>query len=90
MQGAEKSPRSEFVYYSSQGALNGLRQGDFKLRIIEGKNGKGTVELYNLTDDIGEANNLAESMPDKVATLKERMAALHADITKDVRPRGQE
>ncbi len=88
MLGSETSPRSEFVYYSSQGALNGLRQGDFKLRLIKGKNGKESVELYNLKEDISEKNNLAETMPDKVKELTERMNAVHADITKDVRPRG--
>ena len=27
------------------------------------------VELYDLTDDIGERNNLAETMPDKAAEM---------------------
>jgi arylsulfatase A len=95
--GAEKSPRNEFVYYSSRGVLNGLRQGDYKLRMApprqKGKK-KGTpkpmiVELYNLKDDIGEKNNLAQKMPEKVQALKERLKALNAEITKQVRPRGQ-
>ena len=33
----------------------------------------GREELYNLTDDIGETNNLARSMPEKAAELKARL-----------------
>lgn len=98
MLGGSKSPRNEFVYYSSVGDLQGIRQGDYKLRIAKprkrGKNKKqaevkATVELYNLKEDISESNNLAQSMPEKVETLKKRMEALNAEITKTVRPRGQ-
>ncbi|MHC4171535.1 MAG: sulfatase [Planctomycetota bacterium] len=43
-----------------------VRQGDWKLiEFFE----DGKVELYNLADDIGEKNNLAEIMPDKVKEL---------------------
>ena len=98
MLGKGQSPRNEFVFYSSQGKLEGLRQGDFKLRISKprqrGKNknkaaAKETIELYNLKDDISESKNLADSMPEKVQTLKKRMEELNAEITKEVRPRGQ-
>jgi len=100
MLGKGQSPRNEFVFYSSQGKLEGLRQGDFKLRIakprVRGKNKKknqtqpkATVELYNLKEDISESKNLADSMPEKVQTLKKRMEELNAEITKEVRPRGQ-
>jgi arylsulfatase A-like enzyme len=42
--------------------------------------GKGTrvahgVELYNLADDIGEKNNLAEARPEKVKELRARLDA---------------
>jgi arylsulfatase A-like enzyme len=43
-----------------------VRQGDYKLL----KLADGEEQLYNLTDDIGEAKNLAKSQPDKVAELK--------------------
>src|SRR5680860_65657 len=33
----------------------------------------GEMELYNLADDIGESNNLARAMPDKVAELHDMM-----------------
>ena len=92
MLGAEKSPRNEFVYYSSRGELNGLRQGDFKLRIAKPRKKKGqkgpvgpaTVELYNLKDDISEKVNLAEKMPEKVKALKERMEDLDVQLSKQI------
>jgi len=43
-----------------------VRQGDWKLiEFFE----DGTLELYNLKDDIGEKNNLADKMPDKTRQL---------------------
>jgi arylsulfatase A-like enzyme len=44
-----------------------VRYGDFKL--IE-RYETGAVELYNLRQDIGETNNLAVQMPEKVQKLK--------------------
>ena len=58
-----------YPHYSNQGGFPGgaVRQGDFKLleRFEDGK-----VQLYNLAEDIGEQNDLAESMPDKVTELR--------------------
>ncbi|MCM8535398.1 MAG: sulfatase [Lentisphaeraceae bacterium] len=98
MLGSKKSPRNEFVYYSARGDLNGLRQGDYKLRVVEQfkgrgnkrkKTGKVTVELFNLKEDIGEKNNLASKMPEKVQALKARMMELDKNISQDIRPRGK-
>jgi uncharacterized sulfatase len=49
-----------------------VREGDFKL--IESAE-DGHLELYNLAEDIGEQQNLAEAMPDKATALQQ---ALHA------------
>lgn len=40
----------------------------------------GRLELYNLADDIGEKNNLAEKMPEKTKELHERMLAWRKEI----------
>jgi len=48
-----------------------VRQGDLKL--IEFYD--DSLELYNLKDDIGETNNLAEAMPDKANELRARLHA---------------
>jgi arylsulfatase A-like enzyme len=49
-----------------------IRAGDFKLlEFFE----DGRLELYNLKDDIGEKNDLAAKMPDKVKELQAKLAA---------------
>jgi len=40
----------------------------------------GRLELYNLRDDIGEKNNLAEKMPDKTKELHAKMLAWRKEI----------
>ena len=61
-----------------------VRKGDFKLTNMNNQHGKGrpsdqiinpilddkSLKLFNLNDDSGERNNLAESMPEKVQELK--------------------
>jgi arylsulfatase A-like enzyme len=48
-----------------------VRKGDWKLiRIFfDGPNFAHRYELYNLKDDLGETNNLADKMPDRVKEL---------------------
>lgn len=86
-----KTPRNEFVYYTSRGDIEGLRQGKFKL-LVKGPrnkrrnpNAKVQTMLFDLEADLGEQNNLAESKPDVVAKLKARMLELDAQITKEAR-----
>ncbi|MGJ8643531.1 MAG: sulfatase-like hydrolase/transferase [Luteolibacter sp.] len=54
-----------------------IREGDFKLII-----GSKKVELYNLKDDLGEMNNLADAYPEKVQSMK----ALWMEWDKDKKP----
>ncbi len=83
--GRDESPRNEFLFYSSRGAIEGVRVGDWKLRVTK----RGGTELYNLIDDMGEKTNRAADMPEKVEQLKARMKELDAEVTENVRPRGQ-
>jgi len=54
-----------------------VRSGDWKLiRFYE----EGISELYNLAEDIGEANNLIESHPDKLLELEEKLDAWLEDM----------
>jgi arylsulfatase A-like enzyme len=47
-----------------------IRQGDFKLiEFFE----DGKIELYNLKSDLGEKNNLAETMPEKAEELHQTL-----------------
>ncbi|MEA1997476.1 MAG: sulfatase, partial [Gemmatimonadota bacterium] len=47
----------------------------------------GKVELYNLREDIGETNNLAEKMPEKAQELKEMLHAWLKSVNADMPPR---
>ncbi len=40
----------------------------------------GKIELYNLKKDIGEKNNLADKMPEKVAEMRERLQQWRSEV----------
>jgi len=88
----DKSPRSEFIHYTSRGDLEGIRQGDWKLLVKKTRNQRNNnspkspqVFLFNLHDDLGEQNNLAETHPEIVAKLKARMIEADSEITDNAR-----
>ena len=58
-----------FPHYHGSGSKpsGAVRQGDFKL--IEWFE-DGSIELYNLKEDMGERNNLTDSMPGKTEELR--------------------
>lgn len=91
----EESPRTEFVYYSAQGNLEGIRMGDWKYLEKRPRNNrnqknkpapKAQTFLFNLADDIGEQNNLHDQKPDIVAKLRARMVEIDEEITANARP----
>ena len=49
----------------------GVRVGNWKLVHMPPPYGSGGWELYDLSSDLAETNDLAEAMPDKVAELVE-------------------
>ncbi|MGJ8654366.1 MAG: sulfatase-like hydrolase/transferase [Opitutaceae bacterium] len=60
----------EVLYWNTARNMNPegvIREGDFKLII-----GKNKLELYNLKDDLGETQNLAEAYPEKVQSMQAR------------------
>jgi len=61
-----------YPHYHHSTPAGAVRSGDWKL--IEFYE-DGKLELYNLADDLGEENNLAEAMPDKARELQARLAA---------------
>lgn len=96
-----QSPREEFVYYTAQGAVEGLRQGDWKLLVKKStpprprQNGQTPppqkarepeLLLFDLKHDLGERDNLATQHPEIVTRLRARMEELDAEITKNARP----
>ena len=95
LEGGNDSPRKEFIYYTSRGDLEGLRQGKWKILVKKkrkprsaGKNWKAPapeVLLFDMKNDLGEKNNLADKNPQKVKELTARMNVLDAEITKNAR-----
>lgn len=68
-----------YPHYSNQGGRPGgaIREGDFKL--LEAYE-DGSLELYNLKQDIGEMNNLAVQMPDMAAELVKKLHAWRESV----------
>jgi arylsulfatase A-like enzyme len=69
--------RSEIYFHYPNYAFHGdnrlgsaVRQGDYKL--IE-RFEDGSVELYNLRQDIGETKNLAGELPDRAGQLRQKL-----------------
>lgn len=88
-----QSPRNEFIHYTSQGKLEGLRQGDWKLLVKAPRRNRNNqaqqpapqVMLFHLGEDLSEKQNLAEQKPEMVKKLQERMAELDEEITQNAR-----
>jgi arylsulfatase A len=93
--GDAKSPRKEFLYYTSRGDIQGLRQGKWKLLVKKKQNRRNAgkdrkapapeVLLFDLLADMGEKDNLAGTNPEIVKQLTARMAELDAEITGNAR-----
>lgn len=80
---SDEGARNDYLYFV-RGELHGVRLGDWKL-LVDGREkhygyiddkGSGQAELYNLRDDIGEQNNLAESHPEIVQQLMEHLETI--------------
>ena len=69
----------EFLYYTSRGALAGLRQGDWKFLLEQGT-------LVNLQTDLGEQNDVAAAHPERVQSMRSRANELDEAIEADARP----
>ncbi|MEP2777195.1 MAG: sulfatase [Luteolibacter sp.] len=80
-EGAE-SPHDTF-FYAHWGNTEGVRRGDWKLHIVDGKEA-----LYNLESDISEKNNVAAEHPEIVQQLKAEMKKFDTEMAEKVRPAG--
>lgn len=68
----EKQKQHEYIYWEfhEKGGRKALRKGDWKLVQYDVFNPeKTTTELYNLSTDIGEENNVADKNPELVKEL---------------------
>ena len=91
--GTVKSVRNDFLYYSRDGTLEGLREGDWKFlepRPAAANKAKAALKpevmLFNLASDLGETRNLAAEKPELVERLRRRMVELDAAIGTEARP----
>ncbi len=68
-----------YPHYGNQGGFPGgaIRVGEWKL--IE-RYEDGRVHLFNLAEDMGERNDLAERQPERVSDLRERLHAWYRDV----------
>ena len=91
-----ESPRNEFMHYTSQGNLEGIRQGDWKLLVKKPRQrrnqknpavGKAQTQtmLFDLSKDVGEQNNVAAQNPEIVDRLQQRMKQIDDEITMNAR-----
>jgi arylsulfatase A-like enzyme len=76
-----------YPHYGNQGGFPGgvIRQGDWKLleRLEDGR-----VHLYNLRNDLGEQNDLAEQQPERVEQMRSKLHAWYQQVdAKFLRPR---
>lgn len=90
----QESPRDEYLYYTSRGQIEGIRQGNWKLLVKRkspprnrpnAKVPPPEILLFDLSKDIGEETNLADDHPEVVKKLRKRMQARDAEITKNAR-----
>ncbi|MCA9187676.1 MAG: sulfatase-like hydrolase/transferase [Pirellulaceae bacterium] len=72
--GDNSAPVPHDVFYYFRGLnLEAVRQGDWKLHLKDG-------QLYNLSNDIGESENVAGEHPQVVAQLRELARAIEGDL----------
>ncbi len=88
------SNRDEYLYYTSRGQIEGIRQGKWKL--LARTNGRNrnrknaqpaspAMHLFDLSTDVGEKKNLGQDHTDLVSRLNARMKELDAEITENAR-----
>lgn len=78
LKGEKQTPPHEALYWRF-GKQTAIRMADWKLV----RHNQGTeLELYNLTQDIGESKNLAASLPDKVKELNTAWAKWNSTLVK--------
>lgn len=76
--GKGEQPQHQALYweFGEGGFKQAVRQGDWKAIRFYKKGQPERTELYNLSTDIGERNNLASAEPEKVKELEQLMEQL--------------
>ena len=79
--GKKKGIPHETLFWR-QGGKCGLRHGDWKIVRMGGRRspGKSQWELYNLSEDLSEETNLAQSKPERLTELVERWEKMNSEM----------
>jgi arylsulfatase A-like enzyme len=79
---ASDQPNIETLFWR-QGGKTALRHGDWKLLQMGGKltPGKAKWELYDLSKDLSEEDNLAADKPDRLAELIEIWEKMNSEMS---------
>ena len=67
-----------YPHYHHDRPASGIRERDWKL--IEYLDGTGDIELYQISEDIGETTNLAAERRGRVADLKKKLQSWRHDV----------
>ncbi len=77
------SPHDAYFFYRANN-LEAVRSGDWKLRVTEADG----IELFDLSEDITESENLADENPRIVTIMQALMASFDAELKANQRPAG--
>ena len=75
-----------YAWHKSNRLGSAIRVGDYKL--IE-RFDDGSVELFNLRDDLSEKQDLARKMPDKAATMRQKLVTWRKTVSAAMPTRNQ-
>ena len=67
-----------YPHYHHDRPAGAIRERDWKL--IEYLDGTGDIELYHISQDLSESNNLADERKGKVADLKKKLSGWRNDV----------
>jgi len=74
-----ESPHENFFYYFRD-EINAIRSGKWKLFVKRRKEKLEKPELYNLSEDVGESKNVADTHPQIVTRLQAAIDAARQDL----------
>ncbi len=86
----DRQKKHDYLYWEfyERGSAQAVRMGKWKA--VRKPMFTAQIELYDLSDDVGEENNIAEKHPDLVAKMEAIMAEAHVPSPRwTVKPRGR-
>ncbi|MBN2411270.1 arylsulfatase [candidate division KSB1 bacterium] len=83
--GQSDQARHEFLYWEfpARGGQQAVRMGEWKAIRRDLQNGLTDIELFNLSEDIGEQNNVAKQHPEIVKKIEQIMKQEHTNPSLD-------